>query len=293
MNIKAPLVALLAAASLGSASAQEITFKATEVADGLVMLEGVGGFAGGNLLLWTGEDATVLIDDAMPNVYEAMRTAIAEHVDTPVDFVINTHVHGDHIGNNARLSRDGATILAHDNIRQRLVADGITGPNGKQPAGKHDLPSVTFAEEVTLHLNGHSARVIHVSTAHTDGDAIIYFPEADVLHTGDAMFNGLYPFIDLDSGGDVDGYLAAQEKILSLAGKDTKIVPGHGPLAGKADLEAARDMLMEARDRVRKLKAEGKSEDEIVAANPLADYDADWTWGFIDTERMTRTLARD
>ena len=287
----------IAMLTLGSAPALaqngEISYQSTEMAPGIVMLEGEGGFTGGNLGLWIGDDGVILIDDGMQPYLQIMLDTIRERVGAPVDFVINTHVHGDHIGNNAALSMQGATIIAHDNILKRMLSDGISGPAGREPPDRHTLPEITFSDGVTLHLNGHRAEVMHVRNAHTDGDAIIHFPDADVIHSGDVVFNGLYPFIDLDSGGSVNGYIAAQERVLSLAGKGTRIIPGHGPVASKADVEAARDMLVDARDKVHELLRSGKSEAEILASNPLADYDADWSWGFINTERMTRTLVRD
>ncbi len=287
------LIAALGCAASVVAQGADISYKSTELAPGLYMMEGVGGFAGGNLGLWKGDDGVVLIDDGMVQYVDAVLGAIREHVEEPVDFVINTHVHGDHVGNNEGLSKAGATIFAHHNIRRRMIADGVMGPDGATAPSEHMLPEVTFAAEVVLHLNGHRAYLIHVPAAHTDGDAIVHFPDADVIHSGDVLFNGMFPYIDLNSGGTVDGYIAAQERILSLAGADTRIISGHGPLASKADVEAARDMLVDARDRVRKLVKAGAGEDEIVEQNPLADYDEDWTWGFITTERMTRTLVRD
>lgn len=283
-------LALVALPALGQ---DEASYKSTELAPGLYMLEGVGAFTGGNLGLWTGDDGVLLIDNGMPRYYELMLGAIREHADGEVDYLVNTHVHGDHLGNNASFSRNGAVILAHDNIRQRLVEQGVTGPDGQEPAGAHDLPELTFADGVTLHLNGHRARVIHVAHAHTDGDAIIHFPDADVIHAGDVFFNGLYPYVDMDSGGSVAGYIAAQERILSLAGAKTRIIPGHGPLASKADLEAARDMLVEARDSVRAMIDDGRTDAQIFEANPLAGFDEDWSWGFIDTRRMTEQILRD
>ena len=279
--------------SAASAQQEEVTYEATEMAPGIVMLQGVGAFTGGNLGLWSGEDGVVLVDDGMQPYFKIMLEAIEKQAGAPVDFVINTHVHGDHVGNNAGMSMQGATIIAHHNIRERLVREGITGASGREPASKDMLPEITFSDGVTLHLNGHRAEVLHVMRAHTDGDAIIHFPDADVIHCGDVCFNGLFPFIDLDSGGSVDGYIAAQDRILAMAGSKTRIIPGHGPAADKAALESAHDMLMTSRDRVRALIADGKSEEEIVAMNPLADFDADWSWGFINTERMTRTLAKD
>ncbi len=286
-------VSISAMAGIALAQQGEISYRSTEVAPGILMLEGVGGFAGGNLGILTGNDGVVLIDDGMLPLFDTMQAAIRDAVGKNVDFVVNTHAHGDHVGGNENLSKAGATILAHDKLRARLAAEGVTGPDGQISANEHWLPDLTFSDAMTLHINGHRTHVFHVANAHTDGDAVVHFPDADVIHTGDVLFNGLFPYIDLDSGGTVDGYIAAQERILLLAGADTKIIPGHGGPATKRDLEAARDMLVAARDRIRKRVAAGESDDAIVAANPLADYAADWDWGFINAERMTRTILRD
>jgi cyclase len=297
MNLCLPIASLtvaafaLLAAAPSPAQKSEISFKSTELAPGLYMLEGEGGFAGGNLGLLTGQDGTVLIDDGIEPLAEDMLAAVNEIAGVPVDFVINTHVHGDHIGGNAAVHASGATIIGHDNVWQRLL-DGSATPDGKR-AEKGAMPEITFSDTVTFRLDGHEAYVFHLEHAHTDGDAVIHFREADVIHTGDIFFNGLFPFIDLGSGGSVDGYIAAQQAILARAQPGTRLIPGHGPLAGKADLEASLAMLLDARQRVMQLMDEGKSEDEVVAADPLAPYDAEWSWDFINTETMTRTLYRD
>ena len=265
------------------AQQSEITFKSIELSEGLYMFQGEGGFAGGNLGLLIGSDGVILIDDALEPLAEKVINAVETHSKAPVDFVINTHMHGDHVGGNAALHKSGATIITHDNIRHRMVADNAT---------KDALPQVTFSDAVTFHLNGHKAHVFHVPHAHTDGDAVIHFPEVNVIHSGDILFNGLFPFIDLDFGGSVSGYITAQEKILSMSDADTKIISGHGPMASKGDLQSAHDMLIDALARVKKLVDAGKSEDDIMAENPLASYHDDWNWGFITTERMTRTLYR-
>jgi glyoxylase-like metal-dependent hydrolase (beta-lactamase superfamily II) len=278
-------VLVLALISTGPILAQqaEITFKLSELSEGLYMLEGQGGFAGGNVALLTGSDGVILIDDALEPMADKLIKAIEEHTEQPVDFLINTHVHGDHIGGNAALRQSGATIVTHDNIRERMIADS---------AAKDALPEVTFSDEVTFYLNGHTAFVFHVAHAHTDGDAVIHFPEVNIIASGDILFNGLFPFIDLDTGGSVPGYIAAQEKILSMADDETKIISGHGPQGDKADLQTAHDMLIDALSRVKRLVDVGKSKDEILAENPLASYHDDWNWGFITTERMTQTLYR-
>ncbi|MBT8144588.1 MAG: MBL fold metallo-hydrolase [Gammaproteobacteria bacterium] len=278
----------------GCATAQtDISFKSTEVAPGRYMLEGVGGFTGGNLGLLTGDDGNILIDNGVIPLVDKTMAAVGKASGGAPDFVINTHAHGDHIGGNKAASEAGATIIAHDKLRHRLVEEGISGPSGQVEASDHWLPEITFDSSLSLHLNGHHVHVFHVSNAHTDGDSVVYFPDANTIHAGDVFFNGLFPYIDIDSGGSVDGYLAAQHKILMMAGDDTTIIAGHGPLATKDDLQAAHNMLSDSRDRIRAMVKAGKSEDDIVEANPLADYHDGWNWGFITTERMTRQLIRD
>lgn len=283
-------IALIAiAASAASAQDTEISFKSTELAPGIFMLEGQGGFTGGNLGVMTGPDGVVLIDDGVEQLSTQTLEAVGKISNHAVDFVINTHSHGDHVGGNPALSNAGATIIGHDNVWQRLSTDGWSGPDGTTALPDGALPTITFSNSMTFHLNGHTAFVFHVAAAHTDGDAVIFFRDADVIHTGDVLFNGLFPFIDLDAGGSLSGYIAAQEDVLSLAGPKTRIIPGHGPLASKADLQASHDMLASARDRVQRLIDSGKSEAEVVAADPLADFD-DWSWDFITTERITQTV---
>ena len=266
---------------IASAQEESISFKSTELAPGLYMLEGQGGFAGGNLGLITGDDGVVLIDDGLEPLVAVTLAAIESLTGDPVNFVINTHAHGDHTGANEALNKRGATVVAHDNLRRQMIKDG---------SNRAALPELTFTDAVTFHLNGHTASVFHVANAHTDGDSVIHFPEANIIHTGDAMFNRLFPYIDMDSGGSVDGFIAAQKKIIAIANDETKIIPGHGELANKADLQAAVDMLEDAQARVRALVDAGKSQAEVLAENPLADYHDGWSWGFITTERMTETL---
>lgn len=266
-----------------AAAQEDISFRSTMIADGIFMLEGVGGFTGGNLGVLAGDDGVVLIDDGLEQYSAKLLSAVGDAAGAPVDFVINTHVHGDHIGGNAALHAHGARIVAHDNIRVRMAAS---------EAAPDALPELTFSNEMTFHLNGQQAHLVHVPNAHTDGDSVILFPDANVIHTGDVMFNGLFPFIDLDSGGSVAGYIAAQSRLIDMADEETRIIPGHGPLANRADLVRARDMLVDAEARVRAMLDKAMSAEEIVAANPLADYHDNWNWGFITTERMTQTLIR-
>ncbi len=262
------------------------TFKSTEVIDGIYMLDGEDGFGGGNVGLLVGDEYVVLIDDAMVPTVPALIETATELAGRPVDFVINTHVHGDHVGGNEYVAKNGAIIVAHDNIRKRMQDDPElnTGPGA--------LPVLTFSDSVTFHVNGHEAFVFHIENAHTDGDAVVQFRGVNVIFAGDIMFHRLFPFIDLDSGGSVAGYIAGQRKLIAMADENTAIVPGHGPAASKSDLERDLAVLIDAEARVKALVDTGLSADDIVAASPLSIYHDDYDWGFISTERMTRTLIR-
>jgi glyoxylase-like metal-dependent hydrolase (beta-lactamase superfamily II) len=281
------LLFVLVAAGTAAAQDSEVSFTSEEISPGIYMIYGVGGFAGGNVGLLVGNDHVAVIDDSMKPLAPKLAAHILELTDRSIDFMVNTHVHGDHVGGNALFAKNGTVVFAHENIRKRLLADPA-------PAGGPDgLPVVTFDDGVTFYLDGIEARVIHVPSAHTDGDSIIHFPAANVIHSGDVVFHAMFPFIDLDSGGSVDGYIAAQRAVLETADDDTKIIPGHGALTDRAGLETDLAMLVDSRDRVKALVEGGASEDDVLAANPLADYHDAYNWSFITTERMTRTLYRD
>ena len=280
------ITALLLCAFISAAQAQDIEFKSTEVAKGVYLLDAVEGFGGGNVALLTGDEYIVLVDDAMGPTVAALIEAASAVAGRPVDFVINTHVHGDHVGGNQYVAENGALIVAHDNIRKRMKGDPDldTGPGA--------LPVITFSDAVTFHVNGQAAHVFHVENAHTDGDGALLLKDRNVIIAGDVFFHKLFPFIDIDNGGTLDGFIAGQQLLLSMADDATKIVPGHGSLAGKADLAADLAMLVDAKERVKALIDKGMDAEAIVAANPLADYHDQYNWGFITTERMTRTLIR-
>jgi len=268
----------------------DVEIKTAEVAEGVYMLQG----AGGNIGLSTGADGAFVIDDQFAPLNEKIRAAISEVSNQPVAFVLNTHWHGDHTGGNEAFGGAGAHIVAHDNVRKRLK-EGLTRAGGgtTPPAPDAALPVITFSASMRFYWNDRDIRVWHPDNAHTDGDAIVFFKDVNVLHMGDVLFNGGYPFIDLESGGDVDGYIAAQEKILKKIDDETRIIPGHGPLASKADLERTVDMLKTAKVLVKAQFDAGLGEDAVVAADPLKDYNEQWGQGFINGERMTRTIYRD
>jgi glyoxylase-like metal-dependent hydrolase (beta-lactamase superfamily II) len=269
----------------GTTMAQEddSNWKTSVVVPGIHMFESDRGFAGGNLGLLVGDDGVVLIDDGMPTVPATTVAAVEAITGNPVNFVINTHAHGDHTGANAAFMDMGATVVAHDKLREALTQDAQYDQSA--------LPELTFNDSVTFHLNGHTAYVFHIPSAHTSGDAAIMFKDVNVLHTGDVMFNGMFPFIDLDGGGSVDGYIAGQQQMIAMIDDDTKIIPGHGPLATKTDLQTAVDMLIHAQALVKTLVDDGRSLEEVQTANPLSVYGS-WNWDFITTAIMTETIYR-
>jgi len=263
------------------------SFDSTEVAPGIYMLVGSEGkFGGGNISVLVGDEHVVLIDDAMVPTAQPVLDAVKNLAGRGPDFVINTHVHGDHVGGNALLQDDGSYVVAHDNIRKRLLvkSDDAGGDGG--------LPLITFSKSVTFHVNGHEAHVFHVHHAHTDGDGVIHFRDDNVIHASDVMFHKLFPYIDLDNGGSVDGFIEAQKQMIAMADDDTVIIPGHGELASKADLEQDLAVLIDSKKRVKALVDAGKSQEEVLAENPLADYHDQYNWSFITTEKMTSTLYR-
>ena len=260
----------------------KVEVKAEKVAEGVYMLTG----SGGNIGLSVGKSGTYVIDDQYAPLSEKILAAIRAITPEPVRFVVNTHWHGDHTGGNENMGKAGALLVAHENVRRRMSAEQFNAAFDRKtpPSPEGALPVVTFTDAVTFHWNGDEIRVYHVPPAHTDGDAVVHFVKANVVHAGDVFFNGSYPFVDASSGGRLDGVIGASERILSGVDERTRIIPGHGPVATKADLQAYHDVLKAVRDRIAKLKAEGKSRADVVAAKPTADYDAKWGTGFIKGE---------
>ena len=279
IHVLAGVLALAVPAGAQQQDFSGVEIKAEKVAEGLYMLTG----RGGNIGLSVGKSGAFLIDDQYAPLSDKILAVVKSITPDPVRFVVNTHWHGDHTGGNENLGKAGAYVVAHDNVRKRMSSENFNAVfNSKTPASPEAaLPIVTFAEGLTFYWNGEEIRVYHVPPAHTDGDAIVHFVKADVVHMGDCFFNGAYPFIDVSSGGRVDGYITAADRVLAAASDTTRIIPGHGALARKAELAAFRDTLKTLRDRVAKLKAEGKGKDAVIAAKPTADYDAKWGQGFI------------
>jgi glyoxylase-like metal-dependent hydrolase (beta-lactamase superfamily II) len=282
-------IAVAATASHAQQDFSKVEIRATQLTPTTYMLTG----AGGNLGLSVGEDAVFLVDDQFAPLTDKINAAIAKITPRPVRFVLNTHWHFDHTGGNENYGRAGALIVAHENVRKRMSSEQfIEFLRMKTPASpKAALPVVTFNGAMSFHLNGEEIRAIHVARAHTDGDAIVHFLGSDVIHMGDVYFNGFYPFIDTASGGTIDGVIAACDQVLGIATDRTKIIPGHGPLASRADLQAYRDMLAAASSRIQKLIGEGRKLEEITAAGVMKDYDDKWGKGFIAAPKFVEMVT--
>jgi glyoxylase-like metal-dependent hydrolase (beta-lactamase superfamily II) len=269
----------------------DVEIRTIPLRGGVYMLMG----SGGNIGVSVGEDGPFVVDDQYAGLSEKILAAIASISDGSVRFVLNTHWHGDHVGGNENFGKAGAMIVAHENVRKRLNPEEFREVMGNtQQAPPDALPVVTFTAGVTFYWNGEKIRAFHVPHAHTDGDAIIHYGDANVIHMGDTFFNGSYPFIDVDSGGDIDGMIRAAEAGLAIANSQTQIIPGHGELATPADLREYRAMLITVRDRIQTMVNDGMSVEEIVAARPTRDLDAEWGpegW-FVRGDRMAELTAR-
>jgi glyoxylase-like metal-dependent hydrolase (beta-lactamase superfamily II) len=274
------LASLFVSTAFSQGRFDDVEVKAQAVGGSVHMLVG----AGGNVGVSAGPDGILIVDDQYADLAEKIAVSLADISKEQTRYVINTHFHGDHTGSNAFFSRHkDATIFAHENVRVRLSAGEETDPAM--------LPVVTYEKGVKFHMNGETVHVFHLANAHTDGDSAVWFEQPDVLHTGDLFFKDWFPFIDLDSGGSVVGYIAATETLLGMIGNNTKIIPGHGALANKADYVRFIDMLKKTYAYVQAKKTTGMSEDDLVAAGLEEKWES-WSWNFITEERWIRTLYK-
>ncbi len=268
---------------------EAVQIQVVPVADGIYMLVG----AGGNIGLSVGEDGAFVIDDQFAPLTDKIKAAIATVTDQPVEFVVNTHWHGDHTGGNENFGEAGAMIVAHENVRRRMNPEELGDLVGtSQQAPDSALPVVTFTDKVTFHWNGQTIHVQHVGPPHTDGDSVIWFEEASVVHMGDNFFVGRYPFIDVDSGGNVQGMIGVAEMVLEHVPAGTQLIPGHGPLSQLEDLQAFHDFLVGVRDTMQELIDRGMSLEEAIEARPYAETDDAMSSSFVTPERFITIVYR-
>src|SRR5262245_20577438 len=268
----------------------KVQIKVTKVSGNIYMLEG----AGGNIAASVGEDGIVIVDDQFAPLAEKIQAALKSITDKPVRFIINTHYHGDHTGGNEPFSNAGSTVIAQDNVRKRLESGGTAGNGGSlkmenKPAVKAALPIITFENDVTVHLNGEDIRALHFPAGHTDGDAIIFFPKNKVVHMGDDFVRYGFPFIDVASGGSVQGMINAMEKTIALLPPDVKVIPGHGALSNLDDVRAFVKMLKETSSVVQKA-IDGRQTLEQMKQAKILDPWQKFSGNFINTDAFIETL---
>jgi glyoxylase-like metal-dependent hydrolase (beta-lactamase superfamily II) len=263
-----------------------IPIETLKLSDRLTMLSGPGG----NVVVLNGPDGKIVVDTFIQGAWDKLKTTLDGFGNAPIKAAIDTHWHFDHADNNADFRKSGAAVIAHENTAKRLGEShsllGMTFPASPPDA----LPTQTFKDTHSLDANGEQVRLRYVPPAHTDTDISILFTKGNVLHLGDLFFNGMYPFIDASTGGNIAGMIAAADGSLKTVDANTKIVPGHGPLADRRALTAYRDMMVTVRDRLQKLKTSGRTVDEVVAAKPLQDLDATWGKGFMQPDNFVRIV---
>jgi len=265
----------------------KVEITVTKVAGTVYMLRG----SGGNIGVSAGEDGIVIVDDQFAPLAPKIRAALKTITDKPIKFIVNTHFHGDHVGGNVEFGKDGP-IIAHENVRKRLQTGTTRAGQSTSPAPKEALPVITFNDRATIHINGEDIRAIHMPHGHTDGDAVIWFTQSNVVHMGDDFFNGTFPFVDTDDGGTVRGMLLNLEAILAQIRDDTKVIPGHGPLGDKAALRAFAEMIRDSSAAVDAAMRSGKTLEQIKQQKVVEPW-AKWASSFMSVDRWTETLYRD
>ena len=276
-------ILLITACSTYAQNNQEVIIETQQLSDNVYMLTGQGG----NIGVCVGDQGIFMIDDQFARLTPKILEAVKALSDKPIQFLINTHYHGDHTGGNENIAEQGAKIIAHDNVYKRLSESTPATP-------KEALPVISFNDKLQLHINGEDVLVFHAENAHTDGDALLYFTQSNVLHTGDTFFSELYPYIDLDSGGSINGYIEAVKKALILIDDDTKIIPGHGKLSNKVKYQFFLSMLEDLKTKVLAEIESGKTEEDVAANTAITKTydDLGYSWAFINSERIRRTLYK-
>jgi glyoxylase-like metal-dependent hydrolase (beta-lactamase superfamily II) len=285
-------IAWLTQAPLAVAQAPDLSkveFRSEKLADNLFALFG----GGGNIAVLTGPDGALVVDSDLVELSPKLRAALTMVSEKPARFLINTHFHFDHAGGNPTLGRGGTVIVAHDNVRKHLMTRQVVDVGVDiitEPTPAEGLPVVTFADGLKFHVNGEVVAVNHVEKAHTDSDAFVFFEKANVLHTGDLFMSIGYPFVDGGNGGSLDGLIAAHARALALCNEQTRIIPGHGPLVARADLQAYHDMLVVVRKRISDLVRKGRTLEQVQAAAPTKEYEERWGKGFVKGELFIQRI---
>ncbi|WP_296701349.1 MBL fold metallo-hydrolase [Algoriphagus sp.] len=275
--------------AIGSLSAQnnmdQVKISVEKVADNVYVLFG----SGGNIGLAVGDDYAYMIDDQFAALSDKILAAVKTVTEKPIKYLVNTHWHGDHTGGNENMANAGAIIVAHESVRERMSQS----QNANSTFSFKSLPEITFTDELNIHLDeDHMLMVLHVDAAHTDGDSFIYFPESNVIHLGDNFPNGGYPFIDVNSNGDIEGLVKNLNSALFLVNDETKIIPGHGKVSNRAELKAYRDMIDTIRGRVKIQKDAGKSLEEIQSMGLTKEWDEQFGQGFINATRLIESIFK-
>jgi cyclase len=298
MNARVRVLVVLSTLLISAAAQQKepdwskIQIKVSKVSGNIYLLEGQGG----NIAASVGEDGIVIVDDEFAPLAEKIQAALKDLkiTDKPVRFVINTHYHGDHTGGNPPFANSGSTVIAQDNVRKRLLSGGTAGNGGSlkmenKPAEKAALPIITFEHDVTVHLNGEDIRALHFPAGHTDGDAIIFFPKNNVVHMGDDFVRYGFPFIDVVSGGSVQGMTDGLEKAIAQLPADVKVIPGHGQLSNLDDVRSYIQMLKDTTAAVQKALAAKKTVDQMKQEKILAPW-AKWSGDFVNQDTFIETI---
>ena len=285
------LLGLTLALTVTQQNFDTVQVRTVKAGEGVYMLQGLGG----NIGVSSGPDGVIIVDDQYAPLTEKIRTALVGLNPGPIRFVLNTHWHFDHTGGNENFGKAGVVIVAHENVRRRMSAEQFmtSFPNVVPASPSGALPVVTFTDAVTFYYNGDSISAFHVPPAHTDGDVIVWFRHANVIHMGDTFFNGRYPLVDLASGGSSEGFITAADRVLAVCDANTKIIPGHGPLGDRVALQAFRTMMVTVRDRIKQAVAAGRTLEQVKAAKPTADFDAVWGNGRITPTLFTEILYQD
>jgi len=282
------VVLLFAVSAHAQTDFSKVEIKATKVAGNVYMLQG----SGGNIGVSVGDDGLLIVDDQFAPLADKIRAALKGLADKKLRFILNTHWHGDHTGGNVAFGPE-ATIIAHDNVRKRLATEQkSTVFNSTTPASpKEALPVITFNDSLSVHFNGEDIRAIHFPHGHTDGDSVIFFSASNVVHLGDDFFAGRFPFVDLESGGSVEGLVKNIGELIGKIPADAKLIPGHGPISTLDDLKSYHRMLQQTTEIVRGKIAAGKTLDQIKTEGLPAEW-APWGAGFIKTDRWVETIYK-